>query len=182
MPESAILNNSVEHIARAIDIAGLLRQFAGQEVREEGVTATVSDNLEKEVEITKQQLESDELIEAVNQIGQLSMFTCPECQGALWEMKDGDLLRYRCHVGHAYSIDSLDAGQAEKVEAALWSALRALEERGALSRRLATQLREKEQVSLARRFEERAKEADEHAESLRQMLLADPERLAVPVR
>ena len=132
-------------------------------------------DLMKEDEIMKQELEPDDMIESVSDLGNLSMFTCPECHGSLWELKDGELLRYRCHVGHAFSIDSLDADQAEKVEAALWSAMRALEERGALSRRLAEQSRERGRGSLARRFEERAKEADEHACNIRQMLLADAE-------
>ncbi len=67
------------------------------------------------------------------------MFTCPECQGTLWEMRDGELLRFRCRVGHAYSSESLFAGQSESVEAALWTALRALEEKATLSQRLAAQ-------------------------------------------
>ena len=139
-------------------------------------------NLEKELRISRQTLDSAEMIEAVNDLGKISMFTCPECHGSLWELKDGDLLRYRCHVGHAFSAESLDAEQGEKLEAALWSALRALEERGALGRRMASQAREREHKNLAQRYEERAKEADEHAESLRKILLADPEKMLLSAR
>jgi hypothetical protein len=28
--------------------------------------------------------------------GKLSTFTCPECHGPLWELDEGDLIRYRC--------------------------------------------------------------------------------------
>jgi two-component system chemotaxis response regulator CheB len=86
------------------------------------------------------------MIETVDELGRVSMFTCPECHGTLWELKD-ELLRYRCHVGHTYSIGNLDVAQGEKVESALWSALRALEERGALARRLAKQSREQERAA-----------------------------------
>ena len=41
----------------------------------------------------------------------------------------GDVVRYRCRVGHAYSEDSMVVEQGSQVEAALWSALEALEER-----------------------------------------------------
>ena len=176
MPESAIYNDTVDHVVPAAQIAPLLRQLVEHEVPTERGAESVSDDLRKEVEVAKQKLESEEMIETANQVGRLSMFTCPECQGSLWEIKDGELLRYRCHVGHAFSIASLAEGQAEQLEAALWSALRALEERGALARRLAGQSREREHGSLSARFEERAREADGHAKSIRKILLIDPEK------
>jgi two-component system, chemotaxis family, protein-glutamate methylesterase/glutaminase len=71
------------------------------------------------------------------QDGVVSGFTCPECSGALWEVDEGGLLRYRCRVGHAYSTESLVAEQGVALEAALWTGLRALEERAALFHRLA---------------------------------------------
>ena len=55
--------------------------------------------------------------------GPASGFTCPECGGALWELRDGELVRYRCRVGHAYSEDAMVEAQADAVEAALWAAL-----------------------------------------------------------
>ncbi|TIL44329.1 MAG: chemotaxis protein CheB, partial [Mesorhizobium sp.] len=36
-----------------------------------------------------------------DRLGELSLFVCPECHGPLWEIEDGDMLRYRCHTGHA---------------------------------------------------------------------------------
>ncbi|WP_141246731.1 hypothetical protein [Mesorhizobium sp. WSM3876] len=32
-------------------------------------------------------------------LGELSVFTCSECHGPLWKIKDGDMLRDRCHTG-----------------------------------------------------------------------------------
>ncbi len=61
---------------------------------------------------------------------------CPECQGPLWEFRDGKLMRYQCLVGHRYSLQSLLEAQRDELEAALWFALRALEERINLQRRL----------------------------------------------
>src|SRR5204862_3097893 len=69
--------------------------------------------------------------------GDLTGLTCPECGGALWEHLSSDgYVRFKCHVGHAYSPESLETAQSEGLEMALWSALRTLQERGDLFRRL----------------------------------------------
>lgn len=93
-------------------------------------------------------------------------FTCPECGGALWEQEDGAGLRFACHVGHAYSLASLQEEQGRALEMTLWSAVRALEERADMHRRLARR------TSSARSevYEDRAREAEAHAHTLRQML------------
>lgn len=66
-------------------------------------------------------MESDELLASVEKIGRISKLTCPACNGALWEINDLDMLRYRCHVGHAFSAESLSEGQTQMLELALWS-------------------------------------------------------------
>lgn len=66
--------------------------------------------------------------------GPPSGLTCPECHGALWA-REGDA-SYRCRVGHAYSEGSLRAAQEDALEAALWTALRIVEERIALLQRM----------------------------------------------
>lgn len=66
-----------------------------------------------------------------------SELTCPECSGGLWEVTGAAPLRYRCHVGHAYSAQTLASSQAEHAEASLWSSVRALRERAMLLRRMA---------------------------------------------
>src|SRR5215472_97806 len=119
MPESAIYNSAIDHVVKADAIAPLLRQLIAEEIPEQEESASMSSDLRKENEVSMQQSEPAEMIETANELGQLSMFTCPECHGTLWELKDGELLRYRCHVGHVYSIDSLDAEQGERHEGAL---------------------------------------------------------------
>lgn len=101
--------------------------------------------------------------------------TCPECGGALWEQIDGPNLRFACHVGHAYSVASLVEEQGRSLETTLWSAVRALEERADMHRRLARR------AAGSRRelYETRAADAEAHALELRK-LLAGSGRLAVP--
>ena len=109
-------------------------------------------------------------MEDMGKIGKLSAFTCPECNGSLWELRDGDLLRFRCHVGHAFSAESLVAEQSEELENALWASLRSLEENAALSRRLAARASERNHNISEMRFEENARQVEQHAAVIRQML------------
>lgn len=68
--------------------------------------------------------------------GKPSVFACPECHGVLWELKEGRLVRYRCRVGHSYTSASLKGELDESAERALWAAMRALEEKAAMSQRM----------------------------------------------
>ena len=69
----------------------------------------------------------------------LTRMSCPECNGGLAELDVSGLRYYRCHVGHQYSPQTLEAEQREAVEAKLWAAAAALEEHAALARHLAAQ-------------------------------------------
>jgi len=69
--------------------------------------------------------------------GTPSVFACPECHGVLWELKQGKLVRFRCRIGHSYGPDSLSIELSLSTEAALWAAVRALDEKAALNRRVA---------------------------------------------
>ena len=90
-------------------------------------------------------------------------FTCPDCGGVLFEQDESGLLRFRCSVGHVFSIESLSDAQAGQLEGALWTAVRALEDRAELLRRMAGNARqrgaprtEKSLRDQAGGFEERA--------------------------
>ena len=52
--------------------------------------------------------------------GELSRFGCPECTGPLYQIQDGQLVRFRCGVGHAYTADSMLDEKDEALEAALY--------------------------------------------------------------
>jgi two-component system, chemotaxis family, protein-glutamate methylesterase/glutaminase len=106
--------------------------------------------------------------------GPATGFTCPECNGAIWELREGELVRYRCRVGHAYTEEAFVNGQRDAVEAAMWAALETLEERVELLRRVA----ERHSTSNPRtrkRLEAAADNALERAELIRRALRADGE-------
>jgi two-component system, chemotaxis family, protein-glutamate methylesterase/glutaminase len=101
-----------------------------------------------------------------NRGGNLTDLTCPECGGTLWETTESGVSRFRCHVGHVYSAGALDVSQSEALEAALWGALRSLQERGRLFRRLSQRSRDNRSV----RYRIKADEANAHAAALRLLI------------
>src|SRR5439155_21937693 len=114
---------------------------------------------------------TDDGVRASQDVGEPSVFSCPECHGVLWEVRDGDLLRFRCRVGHAFSADTLLAEQSADLENVLWIAVRALDERAALGRRMAGRARERGQGHSARNFDGHAAEAEHATATLRRLLL-----------
>jgi two-component system chemotaxis response regulator CheB len=95
---------------------------------------------------------------------------CPECGGVLSEHREAGMTQWRCRVGHRYSPESLADAQAEDVEAGLWAAVRALEDRQALLERMAVQLEARHQPRSARSFSRRAREAAAQAQAVRRAL------------
>ena len=100
------------------------------------------------------------------------MYTCPDCGGALWEHhSENGFVRYNCHVGHSYTADSLMTARADEIEAALWSALRALEENASLALRLAERAEIRKTTRLISRYRARAEDSRKRADVLRDLLL-----------
>src|SRR5262249_19158536 len=62
--------------------------------------------------------------------------SCPECNGPLYEVRQGRLSRFQCFVGHSYSPESLSDEHTEALERALWTAIRKLKERIVLHQEL----------------------------------------------
>jgi two-component system chemotaxis response regulator CheB len=102
--------------------------------------------------------------------GELAAFSCPECAGPLYEIHDGELLRFRCRVGHAYTSESVLEEKSEVLESALYLALNTLEESATTSERLAARSRENGQNRAAARYEERTREAKRRAAVIRRVV------------
>lgn len=171
MPLSVLQDVKVDYSLRLSEIAPLLARLTRETAEDEG-RYPVSDQIEIESRIAEQEMESSELIASVEQLGKISTLTCPDCHGALWEINDRDILRYRCHVGHAFSAESLKEGQSQMLEVALWSAVRALEEQMILAKRIVERARKANHQRAASLFERRAHEAEEHSSMIRQLLLS----------
>ncbi len=166
MPSSAVENVDVDHILRVADIATLLVDLAYKPV-EPGVE-DVSRDMKMESDMAELELTA---MQNGDRPGTPSPFACPECAGVLWELDEGGVLRFRCRTGHAYSVGTLLAEQSEALEAALWTALRALEEKASLVQRLASRARDRNQPFSAKHFEEQGQDMQQRATLIRQLLL-----------
>jgi two-component system, chemotaxis family, protein-glutamate methylesterase/glutaminase len=167
MPLSALHHVAVDHTVPAAQIGTLLQQLVMTMPRSAANMSDRDENILKDElrELTMHQDERDHP-------GEPSPYSCPECGGVLWELRDGELLRFRCRVGHAYTSETLTTEQALTVEHALWSALRALEEHAAVRRRMAERAMVKGKRITAERYRQRARELDAQAEQVRGLVLA----------
>lgn len=105
---------------------------------------------------------------------ELTVYTCPDCGGTLWQGGDGPNLWFRCHVGHAYAPEILLSQKSEEMEAALWSSLRLLKEKATLTRQLATRSRESGNGIAADRIEERAQLDEQHVAAIEELIRTLP--------
>ena len=163
MPRSAIEHVAIDHVLPVEEIPRLLTEVVSQPVESEVsgmLEEPTFDNLADDLAIADRQ----------KQPGVPSTMACPECHGVLWEVKEEELVQFRCRVGHAYSAEALLVHQSEQLEAALWTALRALEEHAALARRLAARALGRGHSHSASSFTEQAMDAEHHASVIRSVL------------
>lgn len=164
MPRSAIENVNVDYVLPVAEIAPLLVDLAQQVAPTENFIPREMAREVDAAEIDPAVMQPD------NHPGIPSGFGCPDCGGALWELQNGDFLRFRCRTGHAFSPETLLAQQSEAIEEALWMALRALEERADLAVQLATRAEKNSRSLVAKRFKEQARDNKQQAAVIRGVL------------
>ncbi len=157
MPNSAIRYVAPDRVLPPEQIAAALAEFTNppREGHNGGEMTEVGEREQVKVQISRQR-------------GDETGLTCPDCGGAIYEQQDGGIVTFRCRVGHQYASDTFAIEQSKTVENSLWAALRLLEERAVLMRRLAE--RHQAQERSARAFTHKAEELEEHAAQLTQLL------------
>jgi two-component system, chemotaxis family, protein-glutamate methylesterase/glutaminase len=163
MPQSALGFVAPDHCVPLSGIAPLLARIAATPPHESGAIA-MPDHIDVELRIAREEHPMDAGIE---QLGEPSAYACPECHGVLLQLEQEHRLRFRCHTGHAYSVESLVASAQEGIEEALWSAIRSLEEGSLLMRHLSKHLEAAGQHETARQHDARAAAMRTQAASLR---------------
>jgi len=137
--------------------------------------APVPAHIAKEAEIAERVVIGIENMEA---LGERSAYSCPDCGGGLWEIKEGGLTRFRCYTGHMYTADELQESKRRELENTFWVALRILEERRNLLSKMAEEEKSKGWEHSARHKAERADELEVHIERIKEILFHatdDPE-------
>ena len=169
MPQNALQAVEVDYQVTVAEMSALLTKLTAEQVKEvKGSDMEESKKTSREVQIAVQ----DQALEhSLLELGEFSQYACPECYGVLSAIKDGNIIRYRCHTGHAYSADSLLASITEGIEDTLWSAIRGVEESIILLNNLGDHYAEKNQPKMAAMYFKKAGEADGRAKLVRKAVL-----------
>jgi two-component system chemotaxis response regulator CheB len=168
MPIQAMKAVAVDHCVSITEMGSLLVRLTNEVVEEEKANL-MSEQMDIEVQIAQE----DNAFEiGIMKLGELSPYTCPECHGVLLQLKEGNRIRFRCHTGHAFSLNSLLAEVTKGVEDTLWSALRAIEESEMLISHMGQHLRQANDGDTAELFLQKASEAKRRAELVRQAVMS----------
>jgi two-component system chemotaxis response regulator CheB len=171
LPQTAQAIAGSDHVAPARDLGPLLAALVHQPVSSGGV-AKMDDPILKAAEVVARDMHDQS---RNGRAGALTVFSCPECGGSLWQLDEKGLLRFRCHTGHVYAGDVLLEEKSEELEAALWTAVRTFIEKGILARQLAARQRQGGSGDAAARYDEEAALAESYAALIRDKLLTSPE-------
>ena len=164
MPRSALRHVAVDHVLPLHEIPAILAALALQARPPPG---EVPDDIRAEALIAAQEIRDMRHPEERRTI---SSITCPECHGSMQEIVDGGFVRYRCHTGHAFTLEALGAIQADAWERALYNAYRAQQERAMLVGRMADEARARGAATAAEQLQQRAQSYEEGADLLRDLL------------
>ncbi|MDZ8050187.1 MAG: chemotaxis protein CheB [Aulosira sp. ZfuVER01] len=161
MPRSALENvENIDYILPLSEIPSILVNLVNKTAEK-----PQQSNLESDLAQSNMEAEDSGALP-----GKPSTYTCPDCGGSLWEIEEGKMLRFKCHVGHAFGAETLLALQSEVFEEALWSAVRALQEKAMLSERMASRMRDRNLGLAAERMEQEAEAAKQRSTIIREVL------------
>lgn len=165
MPKCALEHVAAAHVLPAAKIGALLGELVGQ-------GAPPLDQPHPDP-----QLAGEDEIAALGTVttdavlsARPSGFSCPSCQGVLFELAGEPAPRYRCRVGHAWSPRSLVAEQTAAVDEARWVALRTLEENAAMNCQLAEFAERRDRRRAAALYRQRYESSKAEAARLRELI------------
>lgn len=174
MPLNAIQRDHVDHILPVSKIAALMVRLA-----KESVMARSSNPRPDNKESANNLIHGD-LADQIKgeRHGMPATYTCPECGGNLWEVRDQGATAFQCHTGHTLTPENLLAQQSEMLEHTLWAALRRTIEKATLLRQMAQAARRQLVTGSSPAFEDRmasrleteAEAVDRDASELRKVI------------
>ncbi|MBE7178523.1 MAG: chemotaxis protein CheB [Mucilaginibacter polytrichastri] len=164
MPESAIREVDVDHMVPTAKMAALLTRLVNKKKSEKRQLMPTDKLTGIELNIAKG---GSGFKEGIMKMGDLTPYTCPECHGVLVNIKEGNLSRYRCHTGHAFTAAALLSAITETIEDNIYSAVRGIEESILLLNHMGDHYAEANEPRLAAAYFQKAKEAMARAEEVR---------------
>jgi two-component system chemotaxis response regulator CheB len=156
MPANVLEFVEADHVVPIAELAALLNKLTNEpappklKIKKEDL-----EKLEIELAIARH---DDAFRMGIIEKGELTAFTCPDCHGALTKLIEGNLIRFRCHTGHAYTISALLSEVTESVESTMTQAMRGLEETNMLLEQLGRHFEEADKKEVAAIFFQKAQE------------------------
>jgi len=161
MPNTAIKHAPVDHILSLEEIAAKLQEIVGRPAEE---PSPIPEELMDEVKLSEHEVpELDEM----EKIGDLTPFTCPECGGAMWSVKDEPFARFLCHTGHSFTTQAYIAEQSKLIENSLWSAVRFMQERAKVLEKMIVNDKENGRTGSVKEYDTKIRELKHHARTIR---------------
>ena len=178
MPESVLEFVSVDHVVPLAEIAPLLTRLSRETVPDPtgDALALRADQVRSEAELKRIKTEVDTAAQispfdrGILSMGVATHHTCPECSGALVSFREGNLIRYRCHTGHAYTASTLLSDVTKSIEDTMWKSVRGLEESILLLDQAAEQLASTNQSEAAGQYRAQSARALERAHRIRELI------------
>ncbi|MFC4426567.1 chemotaxis protein CheB [Deinococcus navajonensis] len=173
MPATALREVEVDHVVSAHEMGALLTRLVTQNFfppEDNTMTHDEERRLDVEVAINR---EDSAFREGVTALGRPSLLTCPECQGALVQIDEGPLLRFRCHTGHGYTASTLLSEVSKSVEEKAYQVLRTMEEEVMLLQRLGQQHEKAGRPDEAQGFYTKAREVMASTDGIRALAMSN---------
>ncbi|MES2524797.1 MAG: chemotaxis protein CheB [Gemmatimonadota bacterium] len=166
MPRNAMRMVTPHHVVRRHDLPALLVQLVQEPIMIDAPVPEARKHVEIETRIA---LGENAMNAGVMSLGPASPYTCPECHGVLLQLNEEGFVRFRCHTGHAYTVESLLATGATAIEDALWNSVRSIEERVMLLRHIAAHARATGDEVTAHALEKQAHSTNARGERIREL-------------
>ncbi len=170
MAKSALQFVKVDYCLSLAEIPDLLVRLSKEPAASESAYP-VTEEIEVESKIAEQEMNTQEFLKNVEAIGTRTTYTCPECNGSIWQIGKEAPLRFRCHIGHSFTANIFLSEQTQNIENALWSAVRAMEEKVTFSRQMAERMGSYKLQKAAEKYEDHAKRLDEEVSLIRDIIL-----------
>ena len=97
-------------------------------------------------------------------------FSCPSCGGPLAGMENEEVVHFRCRTGHSFTFQSLSEAQDLQLEETLWVAMRVLDERAVLLKKMIYESERKGMDMLAKSFQPKLEEIQHHTFQLKSLM------------
>lgn len=171
MPSSALAHVDVDYVADLSEIPALLARLTSEPLPPANSGGSAVNRGNGEIDRAETIIHDDQTDQVQGRRhGEPSTYSCPDCGGVVWQLNEGNLTRFQCHVGHSYSFETMLVEQADQLERALWQAIRSLKEKADMARQMVEQNRARLSADTLARYQEQADAAQNNVDILTKVI------------